>query len=509
MTNNTSAQHLSTQQISLFQNGIAFFHKTGKVDASTGQVRLEELPIGTSAQRNDLSGIRRMTDGFMVLFGSAWFFSAANPLLRTAVFDEEVETQVAAASLTEILQNNLDKSVRLTLKNDASPYSGKIVSLTDGSLLLKMEKGWKQIALEAIDYLDFAEDPNLFRKSVTQKTILQLDFAKAQKALPIDLIYVQKGIGWVPVYQLQLLGNNQARLRLKANLINDAEDLQGVRVNFVLGVPSFFDLQEPLFSSQSLNDFLQDLRNRPRPVKLNNDFTKSIIQHARVAVNASPREGNQDASGGLSDEDQFFYQAENVSLPKGGRMLIHLLETDISYEDIYSARLDKEKKRFSTTTVNTVWHSLKFKNASGLPLPTGAISFVKDENGVQQPIGQNRLDFVPAGLLARIKMSQVPDAFVFDHEKIIDREEKAGQKLKSVTVEATIEAGNFKKKAITLEIEREIAGKLLSSDSPWTTSEPDAGQPGNANQSREVRWVLSLQPGEQKKITYSYSMHLG
>ena len=34
------------------------------------------------------------------------------------------------------------------------------------------------------------------------------------------------------------------------------------------------------------------------------------------------------------------------------------------------------------------------------------------------------LDFVPAGLLAGIKMSQAPDAFVFDHKKIIDQEEK-------------------------------------------------------------------------------------
>ncbi len=66
----------------------------------------------------------------------------------------------------------------------------------------------------------------------------------------------------------------------------------------------------------------------------------------------------------------------------------------------------------------------------------------------------------------------------------------------------------IREQSITLEIKREIVAELLSSDFPWTTSEPDVKHPGTQNPSHEVSLVATLQAGEQKKITYNYKEYV-
>lgn len=511
ITNKAPTPNFHTKRISIFKNGIAFFHKNGEVDASSGQVKFDELPIGNLASRNDVSAHPREREPASVIFGSVWFSSTTNPLLRTSVFKEEAGTQEALLNLTDLLSHNLEKTIGFTLKNDPASYSGRIMSIQDDVLLIKMDKGWKQIAVAAIDRFDFEEQPNLYQNKIAQKTVLQLDFAQPQKAVPIDLMYFQKGLSWLPNYHLQLLGGHKASISLKANVFNEVEDLENVAVNFVMGLPSFSNIPEPLFSKQSLASFMSDLSRNPR--SSSSHYTESVVTHTRASVNyqvsKDPFLNDPDTEGEMSDEDLFFYTKENFSLPKGGKMLIHLLETDISYEDSYSVRLDKDLRRYgrhSQESRNAVWHSLKFKNESGLPLPTGAISFVKDEKGSKYPISQNHLDFVPAGLMARVKMTEVPDIVVLDDEKVKDTQQHGQDDGKLLTIEAIVEVSNFKRKEITLEIEREVAGELIDSDVPWTQGHAGTQNLNSLNQKNEVRWVLSLQPGEKKTITYRYKL---
>lgn len=509
ITNKAPTPNFHTKRISIFKNGIAFFHKNGEVDASGGQVKFDELPIGGFNNRNDEPVHPRDRDFPSVIFGSVWFSSTTNPLLRTSVFSEEAETQEALLTLTDLFSHNLRKTIDFSLKNDPSSYAGKIMSMQDGVLLIRMNTGWKQVAIEALDRFDFEDQPNLYRNKVAKKTVLQLDFAQSQKVAPIDLMYFQKGLSWLPNYHVQLLGNHKARISLKANVFNEVEDLKDVAVNFVLGIPSFSDIQEPLFSGQSLRSFMSDLARNPR--SSSSHYTDSVMTQVRASANYQVSEDpflhDPDTEGEMSDEDLFFYTKENLTLPRGGRMLIHLLETDISYDDSYSVRLDKDLRTYgrqSHRSSNTVWHSLTFKNESGLPLPTGAISFVKDENGSKYPISQNHLDFVPAGLLAKVKMTEVPDIVVMDDEKVKDTQQNGQDEWKLLTIEGVVEVSNFKKKEITLEIERAVAGELLESDTPWTKGHAGRQNLNSPNQSNEVNWVLSLQPGEKKTITYRY-----
>lgn len=505
---NAPAKQFSTKRISIFLNGIVFFQKSGVLDASSKQVKFNEFPIGNFSGKDQVNEYDHHGKNMAVLFGSVRFSSATNPLLQISVFNEALQTPVAITSITEILSNNLDKNIHFTLKGDSSSYSGKVISLSNDFLLVKLEKGWKQVALGTIDFLDFDENPNLFQEKVVQRKVLQLDFEREEKSVPVDLTYFQKGISWVPSYHLQLLGENKAKLSLKANLLNEVEDLQDVMVDFVMGIPSFSTIKEPLFSGQSLESFLGDMEHPPK-YKSSYRSNSAIVRErgARNDVQVDhTQEGDAGIAGDLSGEDQFAYTRANLNILKGSRMLVHLLDTEVTYEDIYSVRLKKvpSRGRFD----NIVWHNIKFKNNSGLPLPTGTIAFIKEEDGIISPISQNKLDFVPAGLFGGVKMTQVPDIAVFDTERSVEVEEKAGIKAKLLTLEVTLNISNFKRKSVTLEINQQIEGELLSSSHPWTTNTIGIQQKLPQSQSHEVRWTVPLQAGEQKKIIYSFKILL-
>ena len=425
-----------------------------------------------------------------------------------SVFDEAIQTPVAISSLPEMLSNNLDKNIHFTLKGDSSSYSGKVMSLINGVLLVKMKKGWKQVELNAIDFLDFDENPNLSQEKVVQKTVLQLDFERKEKSVPVDLTYFQKGITWLPNYHLQVLGDNKAKLSLKANILNEVEGLEDVTVDFVMGIPSFSTVKEPLFSNQSLENFMRDIEHPPRIRTSYHNYNNIEKERGGRNIGQVDRTAEEHAGidGDLSGEDQFAYTRSNLNVPKSSRMLIHLLDTEITYEDIYSVQLKNEPSRGRHK--NIVWHSIKFKNNSGLPLPTGTIAFVKEEDGIVSPISQNKLDFVPAGLFGGVRMTQVPDIAVFETEQSIKAEEKAAPKAKLLTLEATLNICNFKRKAVTLEIKQNITGELLSSNHPWTTKVLGFQQKIPQNQSHEVHWSIPLQAGEQKQLIYSFKIFI-
>ena len=504
------AQDFKTKSISLFKNGMVFFHKTGKVNTSKGTLKLEGLPIASAPNATPTNAFARNNyngSPVPVLFGSVWFEAKGNQILQTRVFEERQEQENPITDPAQLIQNNLNKTLTFRLKDDPVDYSGTILSVNGNNVFLRMEQGWKQVLLSQIDYFDI-ETPTLSTTAPMMKKVISLDFEKAIKEQELGLMYMQRGISWTPNYYLVITGDKKAKLSLKANVMNDIEDLVAVDFNFVLGIPSFqFSyMQDPLFSSQRLVDFLNSLNSRSD----NRSFMTNAIttQRARVIRDINPFNASDNMQV-LEDEDLFFYKKTKLSLPKGGRMLVHLLETNIEYEDIYSVLLSKG---FGGTNQdegqrNKVWHSLKFENNSGYPLTTGSIFFLKQEGEVRSPISQNQLDFVPTGQMAKVKMTQVPDISVLDSEKEIDRQRDVRNYWDLVTVEATVEVGNFKKHTVNLEVEREITGELIETDHPWETY-PITRNLNADNQVNFTSWTFELKPGEKKKITYRYKVYV-
>src|SRR5207247_6208597 len=74
-----------------------------------------------------------------------------------------------------------------------------------------------------------------------------LDWGNAarEKTARVGMMYVQKGIRWIPGYKVELDGKGHATLRLQATLVNELMDLEDVTAHLVIGVPSFAFKETP------------------------------------------------------------------------------------------------------------------------------------------------------------------------------------------------------------------------------------------------------------------------
>ncbi|MCK7535570.1 MAG: hypothetical protein MZV63_33580 [Marinilabiliales bacterium] len=69
---------------------------------------------------------------------------------------------------------------------------------------------------------------------------LKLDWAgRKPKEAAMGLVYLQRGLRWIPGYQVELDAAGGATVKLQATLVNDLVDLDDAEVNLVVGVPSF------------------------------------------------------------------------------------------------------------------------------------------------------------------------------------------------------------------------------------------------------------------------------
>ena len=67
-------------------------------------------------------------------------------------------------------------------------------------------------------------------------------------------MYLRKGLGWFPNYVVNLKGEEEAEIILRALVVNDAEAIENANINFVVGVPNFKynNILTPMTGNQSL-----------------------------------------------------------------------------------------------------------------------------------------------------------------------------------------------------------------------------------------------------------------
>ena len=105
----------------------------------------------------------------------------------------------------------------------------------------------------------------------------------AEEALDEDRVGVATGLAWTPSYVLDLGENDRSRLRGKAVVVNDLEDLKETQVRLVIGFPNieFAGVDSALMPSVTLESLAAMLggstgrsRRSPAPVMMQQRKTK-------------------------------------------------------------------------------------------------------------------------------------------------------------------------------------------------------------------------------------------
>lgn len=513
------------QRVAVFKNGTGFFFnpmtlKAEKEGEQKGKFIIKSLPEA--------------------LFGTFWFYTNGKPISSLKSYESEEETDSKkVTNLHEMLYANKGKNVEITLKYGAENNTeivGKIqdVNLSSGMIFLETTKpkvGFMAVLMNEIKAISFPAKPTTDYSPLQKQRIIEVEIDKAGAQENVEMAYLQRGIGWLPSYLVHLKDDKKAQIVLRAELVNDAEDIKDATLSLVVGVPNFkYDrLVSPFVSNQTLESFLNQLNSGSTDnLRYRQQMSNMITMQSNAAYDYAEMDvvgggGNTSEVETQSQEDLFFYTRKGVSLPKGGRALYSLFTEEVDYKHIYEVELAQNNGynvvyKQENEQKNDVYHSLELKNSTDFPWTTGTAMVTqprKTKEGTvsttadPQVLSQDMLKYTAKTAKTMLRLTVAPDIMVKDNEQETERESNIKQKkivYDLVTATATIEVKNYKDKEINLKVSRTIIGEMLKTDSDWETKK----RPNYyaINPVNDVNWELKLGAGESKTITYSYQFYV-
>jgi hypothetical protein len=381
---------------------------------------------------------------------------------------------------------------------------------------------------------------------------LKLDWGKGKKTPKADvgMVYLQKGIRWIPNYKVEIDGKGKAVIKLQATIINELADVENVKAHLVIGVPSFAfkDTADPISLGQTVSQLSQYFQES---AQTGYAFSNAIMSQGagrqdypdsernRLPASAETIDLGPEVAGSGKNEDLFVFTVENVSLKKGQRMVIPVTEFELSYSDIYKLTLNftppqqihenfnsqqlKQLAKYLATPKPK--HVLRLKNDSAYPLTTAPALILKDG----KLISQGMITYTPAGADCDLEMSSAIDIRAKTQNEQKNFTPNAininGNSYSRADMAGLISITNHKTEKVKIEITRFVIGSIDEA-----TGDADIQQLGHffdvwamdedlpewfnwyswpwwwyhVNTLGQISWSIELEPDEKVQLEYSW-----
>ena len=152
------------------------------------------------------------------------------------------------------------------LEATAPPGEGEKLPQKGNIILLKTSEGVKVVSIDRIQQVTFrgTHKASVGGEEFRNLLRLKLDWGshKPAKEAEMGLLYLQKGIRWIPSYKFVIDGKGGVTVHLEATLINELADLEDVTANLVVGVPNFAfaDTADPIGLAHAVAQLSQYFR---------------------------------------------------------------------------------------------------------------------------------------------------------------------------------------------------------------------------------------------------------
>lgn len=561
---------LSTQRIVVFKDGYYLAIKHGSaVTNKDGDLILEDVPDAA-------------------VLGSMWATSAKGKLLGMTAARETVkkskEKEIPCTQILEVLQANIGKHARIVL-SDKSIFQGTIRTvlaetthlaatppmlelfqkeampdvdaaardvvpsatvsgITGSQFVLTTDDGDVLLSSSLIASLTIKDMKTTFARTLkTTETPKRLTFrfAEANKPVELSLIYFRPGLRWIPTYRINISPDEQKRIasiEMQAEFLNEAEDLDNVPVDIVVGVPNFrfHDTPSPLVLEATMRNVLQ----KSAPALMNQAMLRGQqLGFSNTAFNArsGERRGRVDVQDGNQDDlvlpaeleatgaqDLFVYGIPQLKLKKGERAALPILTADVPYRDLYTwdvhetrndlggAPAGKNATSPLQLSENKVWHQIVLSNNTRVPWTTGPAMILQGT----QPLAQELMTYTSPGGQVRVPITVAVDlrGTVADEEtdrKINDMNVN-GYNYSRISKSAELTLSNRKTTAVEFEIMFRTGGRATdATDKGKITLKPhspddwiDYHGASAVNNSSMVVWKEELEPGKSFSPSVKY-----
>lgn len=490
---------MPVKEITIFKDGHAFVLHEGVMPTNAaGDVVMDYLPAP--------------------VIGTFWPYSASEDVSLTGVkaSQRKVLVQRTALSTRELLDANPGAQVIITEVGGAK-YPATILGVPKRSaeeldateppgreqrlphagaiILLKTDEGTKVVAIDRIQDVTFKSPPaggkDLSMQTATEEfrnlLTLHLNWGthKPAKTVPVGMVYLQRGIRWIPSYKISIDGKGTALVKLQATLLNELTNLDDVTANLVVGVPSFAfkETVDPMSLQQAVAQLSSYFRpDSQTAYAFSNAIMTQSFRQTEVPTpavrNGSTIDLGPDVTGTGQQEDLFVYTLKHISLKQGERMVVPIAEFTVKYRDIYTVDLPfappaevyrnigTERQAELARLFNTpkAKHVLRLTNQGAYPFTT-APALVLQGNRV---LAQSMMTYTAIGATTDLEVTTAGNVLVSKKEVEAGRTPNAvawdGNQYTRVDMSGMIHLANLKQEPVTIEVHRAILGNPLTAD---------------------------------------------
>ena len=509
------------------------------------------------------------------VLGTFWPYSADKAATLTSVTASRRRVRVERTALTlpELLEANPGADVKVLDSFSATNYSAQIVGVPQRSsdeaeadgppssseqlpqkgslILLKTAEGVSALPLDRIQTAAFKGDykPTLASEEFRSLLTLHLDWHQhaPTKTANVGMMYLQKGIRWIPSYKITIDGQGHALVKLQATLINEMTDLQDVTAHLVIGVPTFaFAGQpDPIGIGQTMAQ-LSPYFSRDADTAYG--FSNAVMTQAapnayfRLGADAPADTGSPAVANASKNEDLYVFSVKHVTLAKGQRMVLPVAEYPLKYKDVYTLDLpfapppemrqnynsDQQGQLAHLLSSPKVMHKLRFDNDCEYPLTTAPALILKDD----RVIAQGLMTYTAVNSSVDLELTTALDIKAHKTDRETGRtpnvETWQGNAYSRINLTGAIHLANYGTRPIDLEVTRQVLGHVGTADAGGVaemlnTFEPDddavstadypswwgwGNWPGgwtHFNGIGRIKWTLTLAPGKTSDLGYTWS----
>jgi len=545
---------LPVKEVTVFKDGHAFVLHQGSVNTNEqGDVVLEHLP--------------------RAVMGTFWPYAndPAARLTSVVAGRRSVSVERTALSIPEMLEGNVGKRVRIRegereydativsipvrsteeLERTGSPGSAPSVPQRGQVVVLKIAEGHRVVPISSILDVTFLDEPASSVTDQERRDLLTLDLdwrgRDPGESAEVGMVYLQRGIRWIPSYRVTLDGEGTATVELQATLINEMVDLENVVANLVIGVPTFefADTVDPI----SLQQAAAQLSSHFRPdAQTAYAFSNAIASQVtgRMSELRAPGAGGGEVldlgpeiAGGAKNEDLFVFTLEHITLRKGERMVLPVTRFELKYSDLYTLDLPlvpppEMRRQFNNQQQEELarllhapkfMHKIRLVNESQAPLTTAPALILAND----RLVAQGMMTYTAIGSTSDLTLTKAIDLRIRRTERETKRTPDAlradGDDYWKIDLTGSIDVTNYLGESVDIEVTKHVLGAFdeVNQNGRITTSNAwDAGaQAGmdwpywwhwrnwpwwwrHLNGLGKVTWKTSLEAGESAELTYSW-----
>ena len=469
----------------------------------------------------DKPGTYVLADVPQPVHGTYWVESAGR--VETAVKVRDVDVPAAEATAGDPQDDFAGKKVTLHLKGGARPpVVGTMLKLKPAKpdaaagrfLVLQTAKGRAYVEAAEVAAVE-AEDAGDTVKRRRPRLLLTLA-ATDQPETKVTLRYLTHGLSWAPSYRVDITDPKTLALEQAATVRNELADLDGAAVRLISGYPSvqFAHVRSLLAPATSWATFLSELGNgagRDHDLLTNsfagqgmhtNKTTRSI---PTLSLGATPTgEG----------VDLHYEPIGRRTIAEGETLSLTVAAGKAEYERVVEwlvpdARDETGRQDARAAAEDDVWDALRFKNPLPFPMTSGPATVTAGGrfNGQRASYwvnpGEETVLRVEKTLSVRTRATETErpgkDAGGRDFAWVGGRQYRLG------AVEGELAVSNHRKEPVRVLIRRRFSGELVKADGAPAATLLAEGV-SSVNKRNELMWAVTLKPGEEKSLKYSYTV---